>query len=111
LGRRSGLSEAGGSRVAGDTGGRWQAAPTKASRAGTARRCGLVEQGQKVQRERTSAGRSVTAKPAPIWWIWAGMQRTKSALMVRVSTPKPSSSGGGEAISKVCGVGVAMLSE
>ena len=30
---------------------RWQAAPTKAGRAGTARRRGFVEQGQKVQRE------------------------------------------------------------
>jgi hypothetical protein len=50
--------------------------PEKASRVGTARRCGLVERGQKVQRKRTSAGRSVTAKPAPTWWMWAGVQRT-----------------------------------
>jgi hypothetical protein len=35
--------------------------PEKASRVATARRCGLVERGQKVQRKRTSAGRSVTA--------------------------------------------------
>jgi len=54
----------------------WQAAPTKTRRAGTARRRGLVEQGQKVQRERTSGWRPVTSLPARIWWIWAGMQCT-----------------------------------
>jgi hypothetical protein len=82
--------------------------PEKASRVGTARRCGLVERGQKVQRKRTSAGRSVTAKPAPTWWIWAGVQRTTPGW---VSTPKPFSSSGGEATVKACGVAVAMLPE
>ncbi len=83
--------------------------PEKASRAGTARRCGLVEQGQKVQRERTSAGSSVTAKPAPTWRIWAGLQCTASPTVG--STPKPFSSIGGEVTVKACGVPVAMLPE
>jgi hypothetical protein len=82
--------------------------PKKASRVGTARRCGLVERGQKVQRERISAGRSVTAKPAPTWWIWAGVQCTNPGMG---STPKPFSSSGGEAMVKACGVAVAMLPE
>jgi hypothetical protein len=84
--------------------------PEKASRAGTARRCGLVERGQKVQRMRTSVRRSVTAKPAPIWRIWAGLQCTTSPVVVG-STPKPFSSIGGEAMVKSCGVTVAMLPE
>ena len=80
--------------------------PEKASRVGTARRCGLVEQGQKVQRERTSAGSSVTAKPAPTWRIWAGLQCTNSPVVE--STPKPFSSIGGEVTAKACGVTVAI---
>ena len=83
--------------------------PEKASRAGTARRCGLVERGQKVQRKRTSGRSSVTAKPAPTWWIWAGVQCTSPPG--GVSTPKPSFSSGEEATVKVCGVAVAMLPE
>ena len=83
--------------------------PEKASRAGTARRCGLVEQGQKVQRKRTSVRRSVTPKPAPTWRIWAGLQCTISPAVG--STPKPFSSSGGEAMVKACGVAVAMLPE
>ena len=61
-----------------------------------------------MQRKRTSGGRSVTAKPAPTWRIWAGPQRTAPS---GVSTPKPFSSRGGEAMVKACGVAVAMLPE
>jgi|GEM_PF-4413463 len=35
---------------------------------------------QKVQRERISTGRSVTAKPAPTWRIWAGLRCTTSPV-------------------------------
>lgn len=80
--------------------------PEKAGRAGSARRCGLVEQGQKVQCERTGARCSVTAKPAPTWRIWAGLQCTASP---RVGlTAEPFSSIGGEAAVKACGVTVAV---
>ena len=61
----------------GNAGQGWQAAPTKVRRAGTTRRCGLAEQGQKVQRERTSGGRSVNAKPRKPGGYRAGMQRTE----------------------------------
>ena len=84
--------------------------PEKASRAGTARRCGLVERGQKVQRKRTSGGRSVTAKPAPNL-VDMGRCAVHDTPVVWVSTPKPFSSSGGEATVKACGVAVAMLPE
>ena len=51
LGRRSGPMKLGAAQSWGDAGRGWQAAPTKAGRAGTTGRCGPVEQGQKVQRE------------------------------------------------------------
>jgi hypothetical protein len=55
--------EAEGQLVPGDAGTGGKRPLTKAGRAGTARRCGPVERGQKVQRERTSGRRPVTAKP------------------------------------------------
>jgi hypothetical protein len=55
--------EAEGQAVPGDAGAGGKRPLTKAGRAGTARRRGLVERGQKVQRERTSGRRPVTAKP------------------------------------------------
>lgn len=80
--------------------------PEKASRAGTARR--LVEQGQKVQRKRTSVRRSV-----PRSRLQPGdMGRYAVHEPERVgSTPKPFSSSGGEATVKACGVTMAMLPE
>lgn len=47
---------------------------------------------------------------AQTWWIRAGAQRTRIASKVDVaSTPKPSSSVGGEAMVKVYGVAMAMM--
>lgn len=61
-----------------------------------------------MQDERTSAGSSVAAKPAPTVRIWAGLQCTTSMVWL---TSKPFSSIGGEATVKACGVTVAMLPE
>jgi hypothetical protein len=104
LGRRSGLMKRRASRSPGTAviGGK---RPQEGEPCRYCQTVRLVERGQKVQRERISAGRSVTAKPAPTWWIWAGVQCTNPGMG---STPKPFSSSG-EATVTACGVAVAML--
>jgi hypothetical protein len=66
---------------------------TTTGRAGIARRCGSGKRDEKVY-ERNQCRRSVSDEPAPIWWIWAGVQCVIAGMGGR-STPKPGSFAGG----------------
>jgi hypothetical protein len=93
LGRRSGLMKRRGSRSSGTTGIGGKR-PRKGEPCWYCQTVGLVEQGQKVKCERTSAGSSVTTKPAPTWRIWvcsARSQRWWGRLRSRISSGGASS--------------------